>query len=102
MAFGPLGLSHREFLELTPFELNELIEGWQWRDEYTQRIAAAFVANLMNMWTKRRVTVNKLVGPPRFTRTREPERALRPGQPGWDEFLQKFPESVRRQHADSR
>ena len=66
MAYGPLGLKPWEFGRLTFGEFQALAEGYQWRKEQEQVVAAGFVASLINTCStrdlKRAVTVEMLLG----------------------------------------
>ena len=96
MAFGELALKPNEFWRLTMRELNELVEGFNSRAERELEIKAWEIASICNnIWSKRRVTINKLLG-------RKPKQAesgkgkiLAPGEEGWDEFIEDFPQSVK-------
>ena len=61
-----------QFGRLTPGEFEELSAGYNWRQYENRKLLAWHAANLMNVWTKRNVTVNKLMGKglpkPRFQR----------------------------------
>ena len=66
MAYGPLGLKPWEFSRLTFGEFLALAEGYQWRKEQEQVLAAGFVASLINTCSTRdlksAVTVDMLLG----------------------------------------
>ena len=66
MAYGPLGLKPWEFGRLTFGEFQALAEGYQWRKEQEQVLAAGFVASLINTCSTRdlksAVTVEMLLG----------------------------------------
>jgi hypothetical protein len=87
-------------MRLTVAEFNDLFQGWCWREEHSRRVTAHFVVALMNRYRlskgMSRMTVNKLVGRPKFVRIGEPERAARPGQDGWIDYLDGLPEAHRR------
>lgn len=62
MAFGPLSLKPEEFWSLTPSELFDMAEGYRERYDTQMHIVAWHAANTMNVHTKNRVTVDKLLG----------------------------------------
>ena len=66
MAYGPLGLKPWEFGRLTFGEFLAMAEGYQWRKEQEQVLAAGFVASLINTCSTRdlksAVTVEMLLG----------------------------------------
>jgi hypothetical protein len=62
MAFGPLSLSCDEFWSLTPAEIFDLAEGYRERYDTQMHIVAWHAANVMNVHTKKQVTVDKLLG----------------------------------------
>ena len=60
---------------MTAAELEELIDGYIWRDEREMHRTAWLAANLMNMWRGKgasRVTPEKLLGPKRKKRGAKP------------------------------
>ena len=66
VAYGPLQLKPWELGRLTPGELRQLIDGYVWRREAEEIMAARFVAPIINTCTpnklKKSVTVEMLLG----------------------------------------
>lgn len=82
LAFGPLGLTHEQFFRLTPRELWDLANGFEWRHRRELMIRALFTANLMNASgnMKRRVKPKDLLGPKFFL---EKEKDTKPAEVDW-------------------
>jgi len=57
------GMSLGQFWDSTPFELSIVLRGYDDRLWASYQVAAFATANLMNCWTKRRITPRKLLGP---------------------------------------
>jgi len=49
IAYGPLELKPWEFEQLQPHEFYKLYEGFVWRQEQQEALAAYFVSHLMNI-----------------------------------------------------
>jgi hypothetical protein len=72
IAYGPLGLKPWEFERLQPGEFLGLWDGYRWRQEQQENMAAFFVCQLMNISgksLKRAITPKELLKP-----LRGPER----------------------------
>ncbi len=55
------GLTLREFWRLTPYSLQVVLAGYAKRIEHQYEIAAFAAANVMSMWSKRRVRPSQLL-----------------------------------------
>ena len=65
--YGPLEFKHREdYMTKTPSEIFAILDGWQWRANYTIEWSAIWVAALMNAGghLKRAVHPEELLGRP--------------------------------------
>jgi len=66
LAYGPLNLKPQEFEQLQPCEFMQLWDGYVWRKEHNEDIAAFFVCHLMNLEgkiLKRNITPKELLKP---------------------------------------
>ena len=57
-----MGLAPDTFWNLTPFEFQCALKGYNNETKRQQQMLAWAQANLMNCWTKRRITPQKLLG----------------------------------------
>lgn len=57
------GMTLAQFWDSTPFELSIVLGGYSDRLYAQYQVAAFATANIMNCWTKRRITPRKLLGP---------------------------------------
>lgn len=55
---------------MTPAELEEAIEAYQWRDEQQWRKLAWQTAYIINMWAEEKVTIDDLL---KFEKPKEPQ-----------------------------
>lgn len=55
------GLSLREFWRLTPYGLQIVLAGYNQRLRHQYEIGAFVSANIMNIWTKRRIRPDQLL-----------------------------------------
>jgi hypothetical protein len=55
------GMSLDEFWDSTPFELGLVLQGFAGRVDRWYEVGAFVAANIMNVWTKHRVTPKKLL-----------------------------------------
>lgn len=61
VALGPLCLTHSQFWELTPKELNQLADGYLQREENDMQKLAWQTAHIMNLFSKRKVKIEDLL-----------------------------------------
>lgn len=61
LAYGALGLKPDEFYRLTPGQFYDMMEGYAWRADQRMQEMAWALSNLMNCWTKKRITPRKLL-----------------------------------------
>lgn len=72
IAYGPLQLTPDQFYRLTPAEFRELVEGWEWREDYQLQTIALIVSHVVQPHIKKKLTPKKLYdGWTRRERTRE-------------------------------
>ncbi len=62
IGFGLLELKPDEFWELTYAEFEQMVKGYELRQEMEMQRTAWLAANLMNVHLKRKVTVQQLLG----------------------------------------
>ena len=61
LAFGALALTPQEFYTLTPAELYEMVDGYEWRQERRLEEIALEVAHVVQPHTKKRITPASLL-----------------------------------------
>jgi hypothetical protein len=61
-ALGPLGLSHEDLWFVTNGQLGDLVVAWNYR-QYLERKERAYMTSILaNLWSKRRIGVQDIVG----------------------------------------
>ena len=61
-ALGPLGLRRSELWEITNGELCDMIAGYHYRMYCERQEQAIHTTAILNMWSKRKITVQDFVG----------------------------------------
>jgi hypothetical protein len=61
-ALGPLGLSHEDLWQVTNGQLGDLLDAWHYKQYLERRERAYMTSILANMWSKRHITVQDIVG----------------------------------------
>jgi uncharacterized protein (DUF433 family) len=61
-ALGPLGLSHEDLWQVTNGQLGDLLDAWHYKQYLERRERAYMTSILANLWSKRRITVQDIVG----------------------------------------
>jgi hypothetical protein len=61
-ALGPLGLSHEDLWFVTNGELGDLLDAWNYKQYLERRERAHMTCILANMWSKRHISVQDIVG----------------------------------------
>jgi hypothetical protein len=61
-ALGPLGLSHEDLWFVTNGQIGDRIDAWNYKQYLERRERAYMTSILANMWSKRRISVQDIVG----------------------------------------
>lgn len=62
MALGPLGLRHDDLWRLTPGEVQDLAEGYRYREYLEARRQARFARWILSAWCRKVPSVDEMTG----------------------------------------